>query len=1049
MTFACSQSFAEPVGGFIPQLPPIYAHPDVVEYAIKKYVVAPYDPNKVTAAYEQYMNQNDGTITLENLQQKVCPAGGMDKTRCKEFTDALMIYYYDVCDSGKGKSGGNEHCVNNFFYYAAPKNLSFGQGTYVRLKEAIGLSQEYALVKDKQKVVCVSTKGNSKKTDTIWCTSIDKKHFYEFKFNNIKETKDDYIKQSMLRAVCKMHNTTYTVGGVGAATIGDAPGLSYPDSCETDNKVICGNINKSLNRFSYKSQIGTSDVPPTGKHTTCVIERVIKDVSNLRTAYSIDNTVFKNVQALAGEDIDNKIKQYVKQELQKQKITFNEKTFHCAGSTNVISAGEVITCYVNDKPIDFLFADLSEWKGINKRGGAQAMDCIVSGGTFDGKRCINLNQKQCEMLRSANLKTCPKCNMAKWDAKNNVCTLPSSAAATNFQKDMKVVAIVGGAVVGVAITIATAGTAGLTVGGYVILGVETTGAGIEWWAQSKIDKLSDEFFLKANNCNNEICAAQLIEQYLTDLAAIDRDLTKDEADAVDKEMTRLVELIPTNSNWWIDKLRNEDGTSFLEKADNGHWTAAQVWRAVGIGMQFAGIASSVTGWILKKTTWFDKMLPRTSRILLNMSRTAEKNIIKYENLSDIDKEFWTLWQEYAPKNQTFEQFKAMTNGNLDEMKKMAAVWRGGRSSRQIIRQEVPKQIEELKVQLNENVQNYNDLLNKYYSKYPDKKYNELLEMQPDLKEADKAVKSTLSQINDLETELLDTPYSTYDPEFSRVFKAQSDIDKLMNEYAELLAKYAPGEEFDEETINRMIEISKEASVLKEKIPNQWQVAEQFPLANLGNVVNERADVFKKVIENDHNLKSALEPDNWAKLSLEQRTDIAKQVLVEYAKETGTPIPTDVRIDPELPDRFGGLYDIASNTISFNPNGGGQISRGSDDMLEVISHEDGHLIDYRAPNEGALGEQYGYYSSKIYSNEKDEGYRIALTEQSSYKIGPNVSYEATGALKQNVQNPETIIGGASGLVSAPMIEIGIGSQVHEQKQKKNIFEKYNDVKKEPK
>lgn len=382
MIFVCGQTFAEPNGGFIPSIPPIYAHPDVVEYAIGKYVVAPYDPNKVATTYEQYINPDNGTITIENLQQKICPAGGMDYARCKEFTNALMIPYYDVCDSGKGKSGGNEHCEKNFFYYAAPKNLSFGNGTYVRTKEAIGLAQEYALVKDKQKVVCVSAKGNSKKTDTIWCTSIDKKHFYEFKFNNIKETKDDYIKQSLLSAICKLHNTQYSAGGVGAATLGNAPGYSWPDSCETADKLICANINKSLGRFSYKATIGTSDIPPIGKHSTCVIEKVVSDISNLRSAYGIDPTAFKNVQAVAGEDIDNKIKQYVKQELQKQKITFDEKSFHCADSTNVLNGGDVLTCYVNNKPIDFLFKDLSEWSGANKRGGAQAMDCIVSGGTI-------------------------------------------------------------------------------------------------------------------------------------------------------------------------------------------------------------------------------------------------------------------------------------------------------------------------------------------------------------------------------------------------------------------------------------------------------------------------------------------------------------------------------------------------------------------------------------------------------------------------------------------------------------------------------------------
>lgn len=1069
MIFVCSQTFAEPVGGFIPQIPPIYAHPDVVEYAIKKYVVAPYDPNKVTAAYEQYMNQNDGTITLENLQQKVCPAGGMDKTRCKEFTDALMIYYYDVCDSGKGKSGGNEHCEKNFFYYAAPKNLSFGNGTYVRLKEAIGLAQEYALVKDKQKAVCVSTKGNSKKTDTIWCTSIDKKHFYEFKFNNIKETKDDYIKQSMLRAVCKMHNTTYTVGGVGAATIGDAPGLSYPDSCETDNKLICGNINKSLGRFSYKAMIGTSDVPPTGKHTTCVIERVIKDVSNLRTAYSIDNTVFKNVQVLAGEDIDNKIKQYVKQELQKQKITFNEKSFHCSGSTNVISTGEVITCYVNDKPVDFLFADLSEWKGINKRGGAQAMDCIVSGGTFDGKRCINLNQKQCEMLRSANLKTCPKCNMAKWDAKNNVCALPSSAAATNFQKDIKLVGMAAGAVASVAITIATAGTAGLTIGGYIILGVETTGAGLELWSQSKINKLSDEFFLKSNNCYSENCAAQLIETYLTDLAAIDRDLTKDEADAVDKEMARLFELIPTDSHWWINNLRTDDGESFLEKADNGHWTAAQVWRAVGIGMQFVGIVSSVTGWIIKKAGYLEKTLDRTSKILLKNARIAEKNIVKYENLSDIDKEFWKLWQDYAPKNQTFEQFKAITNGNLDEMKEMTKhmVKRSARASAPI---QIQDQLYDLVPQRQSATIRFNELMSKYnIDALPkdEQELQKLYKLYPDLEDAHKTLKNANDEIEYLEQmrEMyrdLETSYSTYDPEFSRISKPYAEeIDDLSNwwanEYATRKKAYTssnPLDAFDDSEAYK--QLLKEYGYRRKAIvkPYQWQIAEEFPLENLGNVINERADDFAEIIKKDPEIQSAF--NDWANLEPEDRINIAQKIVDEYSDKTGTPI-TDVYLDNNT--EWGGYHIVGTNDIFFNPNA--QLKK-SDGMVETLAHEHGHMIDDLAPNEGAMGEQYSYYTNRrsLYHNNTDAGYRVALTEQSSYKMGPNVANQATGTTdsfhgreydleeaKKLEKQLDLLPGIAASAPSGIGIGIGVTEQINENRDKKNIFQKYNEQKKD--
>ena len=37
------------------------------------------------------------------------------------------------------------------------------------------------------------------------------------------------------------------------------------------------------------------------------------------------------------------------------------------------------------------------------------MSCIVTGGTYSGKRCIGLGEQQCEVLRKSNLKECPEC----------------------------------------------------------------------------------------------------------------------------------------------------------------------------------------------------------------------------------------------------------------------------------------------------------------------------------------------------------------------------------------------------------------------------------------------------------------------------------------------------------------------------------------------------------------------------------------------------------------------------------------------------------------
>ena len=90
--------------------------------------------------------------------------------------------------------------------------------------------------------------------------------------------------------------------------------------------------------------------------------------------------------------------------------------------------------------------------------------------------------------------------------------------------------------------------------------------------------------------------------------------------------------------------------------------------------------------------------------------------------------------------------------------------------------------------------------------------------------------------------------------------------------------------------------------------------------------------------------------------------------------------------------INGKIKIIITAINFHPTK--QLTT-PDGMLEVLTHEHGHLTDDLAPNQGALGEQYNYYAYKIYNNTDDKGYRVALTEQSSYKIGPNVSHEATG------------------------------------------------------
>ena len=639
----------------------------------------------------------------------------------------------------------------------------------------------------------------------------------------------------------------------------------------------------------------------------------------------------------------------------------------------------------------------------------------------------------CYKVRDANAQSCPECKEIQWNSKTNVCELPASVSATNLKRGLTYSAILGGAVVSVAITVGTAGTGGVTAGTVVIMIVETAGAGIELGAQINIDNKADKFFVDSAKCNSESCAKELVHKYLIELARLGRDLSEPEFEATDKEMARLIGLIPAHSDWWIEYLKDSDGSSFLAKANDGMWTPAQVWRAVGIGMQFAGVASSITGWIIKKTGYLEKTLDRTSKILLSSAKTAEKNIVKVDKLDDVGKEWYKLWQEYAPKNQTLEQFKAMTNGNLDEMKQMTKTWTP-RSKRPIINAQIDKQLDDITVEVQRRSTTFENLMDKYnidaIPADPDE-LAQLYKQHPDLEQAAKTLDYARAQelkLQEAKVNYNSTNYSTYDPEFRKTFDSQIKSDQIVQARAELNVQSADYQtqidalqkELDElqqwevssglsahqrkmelydqlhdlrtkrievlETINKGYD---EQNALEASLPTQWDVAEKHQLGNVGNVVKERANQFDEIIKSNPEIQSKLDEKVWAKLSDQERSDVAQKILDEYATKTGTP---RANFGLDYNTTAGGYYRPGTNDIFLNPDAQ---FKTADGMLETLSHEHGHFIDYHTPNEGALGEQYSYYAEKIYNNTEDAGYRVALTEQSSYKIGPGVSHEATG------------------------------------------------------
>jgi len=477
---SCGQTFAEPAGPMVPQAP-IFVFADVLEYAIKKNFTV-MDYNAVTQEWEKRMSA-DGTVTVTDIEA-VCKIGRLDKNACTKFRDDLMTYFYPVCE--KGASKGKSNCVDDF--WAAI------HGTWVRLSEAIGIAQEYAYIKNKKDVVC-SPKTRQvnppARASYLKCTSVDGENYYEFKFNSTTETKDRDIISGTLRAVGKMHNLEFQNSDCTLERI--ASDSSCALAYKTSDSGQCEKINKSLKRFGYSSKIVNTD--KFGKRC-----EVFGITGGNRSAYGIDNTVFQDVQYVAGPEVENRIKAYVQKELSQQNIKLEK--FSCDASTkhdytNVAMDGlikkhnEILTCYVNGSPIDFLFADLSEGKDYAKNAGLSKMACVQLGGKVDQKKCRGLDEQECNKLGNRLIARGEQ--GTKYLQEKGGCIL--SAAATE-----RAINLVKEIVAGIAITVVTEGTAAIPV--IVSIGTDLAFEAVQIWQDEIPYKDFKEFMAAAEECEN-------------------------------------------------------------------------------------------------------------------------------------------------------------------------------------------------------------------------------------------------------------------------------------------------------------------------------------------------------------------------------------------------------------------------------------------------------------------------------------------------------------------------------------------------------------------
>lgn len=995
-------------------------------------VLSKFIPDKkvrgeVVDVYNEELEKNGGTLSAESVA-KISDAAGWDRSQDKEtrskFRQELIgsVQYYEVCGKDKGKTGAV--CVNDFSILT------------VTMDQATGLAKLYALRESNDQIQCgtkarmdtqtvysnnIRAMGMAQTTSTpyIQCTSYNGNKFYEFKFNNVDGNIDSTNLKNFKTGICKTFGAKYVTKELRDYKFDVCEGIDDEATCDKVDNIL---IDANIGYVASWGALGSAKLITGNAYDYCMLyEQVAKDKDGVllyeKTAFGLDGRVFLNagIQRKGSAEIKDQIRTYVENTMGKE----NVKSFDCEDNHHTVKlkgrsgTDDMVRCTINGKTVEFFFDDLSEWEATYDQSGREAMNCIAWGGTFTGKKCIGLDQKMCDKVRDANAQSCPECKKIQWNDKAKVCELPASVSATNLKKGLNYTAIVGGTVVGVVITVGTMGAAtaptSLILTG---LAVETLGAGIELKAQIDIDRTADKFFTQSANCHDANCAVDIILEYLKKMSNQQNDMLEEELSAADAELAKLADLIPAESDFYQRMFGN--GTD-LASNETGEWTSAQIWRAVGIGLQSISVLTGVGKWVIKKSPALQKGLQNTTiafgkkgKILRNARKVALANVVDYDKLDDVGKEWYTLWKEYAPNNQTFDEFKAMTNGNLDEMKQMSKSWIP-RSKRSIINAQIDKQLEEA----NSKLKAFDDLMDKYdidaIPADPDE-LAKLYKQHPDLEQASKTVDYWRAQKNKLDDAKAfynntSTSYSTYDPKMSKAFKdfkakeeelhqwwyeewdkahqkylnngAKGDFDKS-DEYAQMVKQYH--QKYDE---------------AQKSMPTQWQIGQEFKLKNLANIVDERVRVMDDIVTSNASINSKLTKQTWKRLSEQERLDVAQQILDDYATRLGTP-KAQVFIDPDAGKNVGGYYKPGTNQIYLNPKA--QFN-SADELTEILSHEYGHLVDDLDPNDGALGSQYSYYANKIYSNQDSEGYRISLTEQSSYAIGNTTGRTAEKTLDQ--------------------------------------------------
>ncbi len=617
------------------------------------------------AEYLAFVEENGGGINPTQLNQ-VCNIGGLDRARCAAFVRALGEQFKDACDNNTD----SPDCIKLF----KKVNTQMRQGT--------AIAQVWAKTKKKDIIVCEDEKNIRKawNDDYLSCYSVVNPDInYEFQFDDLFESNDADTEKGLIEGICNIfeyeHGYHSNLKYYWCQKNSSRSGMDISkDKCKEIDAVA-----KEFGWTAYPSYVNPTTPSYNDGYDTCRLG-LASDRKEIINEYPgiIDNYVYSSdkdqSQLQAASSLDESIRMYAQTRLGAKPIeSFDCDKSHRVSSHSMLTEREdILTCHINGKRVDFVFDDLTQstllWGRGIIQGSQQALGCRANDGIFDGEHCADLTESMCKQVASLNLKECPDCKAAYWDADKQICMLPESNRAKNIKTNIRVATNTGVAAVALVATVMSGGSVLMI----TAASVATAAAAVSDGAKIVQDFDASDWVVEMNKIQTPEAADKFLRKHLNEIMGADH-LVAQRRNGVDEMLSRV--LANASDEYFYELvagctlvIEHNDGTTEIrydtslpdcalnpDKGSNTLSTVIRVADAVqfiaGVVMIVAGLAQTArtvttrtsnivdkiddlkkTGWIRQNGQWYNQTTKQTVSTLPKGQPGWDPNVKRWRGL---------------------------------------------------------------------------------------------------------------------------------------------------------------------------------------------------------------------------------------------------------------------------------------------------------------------------------------------------------------------------------------------------------------------------------